>query len=359
MRLIDLDKLDSIKIHAVYEAIAYTVGKGISPPTLILCYPKKPYVCIGIHQILEKEINVEYCRENNIPIVRRQIGGGAVYLDSGQQFYHLVLPSEKYPPDVEKLYRKYLMGVVYAYNYFGLPAQYKPLNDVIINGRKASGNGAATLHGSDVIVGNIILDLDYENLTRVLRVPSEKFRDKLAKSLREWLTCIKRELGYIPPREEAKKALIEGFKRVVGPLNESTLIEEEEEKLEEIAQRMSSKEWLYSRSLKHQKLLKSLEEKCTKIMGDTYLTEAILKREKLIRVIIELKENTIKDIMIGGDFFIEPPETLTEIEENLTGKPLNEVPQIVKNITGNVNLSGITPQDIIDAINKAANQCNQ
>jgi lipoate-protein ligase A len=49
--------------------------------------PSEPYVCLGYHQDLEQEIDEAFCREHNIPIFRRQVGGGAVYLDGNQVFY--------------------------------------------------------------------------------------------------------------------------------------------------------------------------------------------------------------------------------------------------------------------------------
>jgi len=54
-----------------------------SPPnTVLLVQPSAPYVCLGFHQELEKEIDVECCREKGLPIIRRSQGGGATYLDN-------------------------------------------------------------------------------------------------------------------------------------------------------------------------------------------------------------------------------------------------------------------------------------
>jgi len=76
-------------------------------------------------------------------------------------------------------------SVVNHYRSYGLPATYKPVNDVVINGRKASGNGATELHNSMALIGNVIMDFNAEEISKVLRVPDVKLRDRLAKSMEE------------------------------------------------------------------------------------------------------------------------------------------------------------------------------
>ncbi|MCS7108922.1 MAG: lipoate--protein ligase family protein, partial [Sulfolobales archaeon] len=199
-RLINLGSAEGYTIHAVYEAIALTVGKGLSPNTLVLCYPSTPYVSVGVHQVVELEVDVNYCRSRNLPIIRRQVGGGTVYLDDGQQFYHVILRIDDKLAglSIDDFFKELLKPVVKFYRSYGLPASYKPVNDVVINGKKASGNGAAKLHDSMVLVGNVILDFNADEASNILRVPDVKFRDKLAKSMKDWVTGLKNELGYIP-----------------------------------------------------------------------------------------------------------------------------------------------------------------
>jgi lipoate-protein ligase A len=197
--------------QAFYEAVAKTVAYKDSPNTIILLNPSAPYVCIGFHQELEREIDVEFCRKAGLPIIRRGQGGGATYLDSSQVFYQVVASegSETIPAGVEAIFKKILQVPVNVYRTLGLPAGYKSLNDVVVEGnRKISGDGAGRLDGAIVLVGNIILDLDYDMMGNVLKVPSEKFRDKLAKSMREWVTSLNLELGRAPTPDEAKSLLV-------------------------------------------------------------------------------------------------------------------------------------------------------
>ena len=87
-----------------------------------------------------------------------------------------------------------------------------------MNGRKISGNGVAEIGGQVVFVGNLIADFDYDTMVRVLRVPDEKFRDKVGRSMRENLTTIKRETGAAPAMPHLRALLVSQFERLLGPL---------------------------------------------------------------------------------------------------------------------------------------------
>jgi lipoate-protein ligase A len=138
-------------------------------------------------------------------------------LDSNQQFYQVIADEQSrvVPCFVDDFFERFLQPTVYTYNVLGVPAKYKPINDVVVDGKKISGNGAGKLGKAAILVGNIILDLDYDSMTRVFEVPDEKFQYKLAKSIREWVTSLKREVGYIPSRSQIKKALLEGYRKLV------------------------------------------------------------------------------------------------------------------------------------------------
>ena len=145
-RLIDLKKAEPLMAQTFYEAVAHSVDSGLAANTIILVQPSSPYVCIGYHQELEKEVDLDYCRKNNLMVIRRSQGGGATYLNGDQIFYQVVASkgSEVMPIDVEGLFEKFLAVTVYVYRRLGLPAEYKAINDVVVRGRKISGNGAGS-----------------------------------------------------------------------------------------------------------------------------------------------------------------------------------------------------------------------
>jgi len=357
-RLIDLGIAEPLVAQTFYEAIAHAVDRESSPNTIVLVQPSSPYVCVGFHQELDKEVDLNYCRRNNLLVIRRSQGGGATYLDGNQLFYQIVANkrSEVIPLDVKEIFKKFLAVTVYVYRRLHLPAEYKALNDVVVNGRKISGNGAGSFGKCSIIlVGNIILDLDYRSMSGVLKVPSEKFRDKVAKSMMEYVTSIKRERGEAPPVKEVKRLLSEGYGEVLGidlvPGEPSAYERNTWER--EVRSRHLSKEWLYMPEMRHERLI---GKRTVKVAGDVRIVEIEHKAKKLIRVTAELIGDEVKDIMLSGDFFMMPEDDLPKLESALNGVNLDRE-SILKRIGAfykgyGIKTPGIGPEDFADAIMK-------
>jgi lipoate-protein ligase A len=356
-RVLNLGRKDGYYIQSVYEAVAQAVTEKTSPNTLILIYPESPYVCIGVHQELEKEVDSTFCQRHNIPIVRRQTGGGAVYLDSEQQFYQVIIHKDDpaIPIGIEAFYRKFLQPTVSVYRRFGLPAEYRPVNDVVINGRKASGNGAVTLDDALVLIGNVICDINVDTMADVLKVPSEKFKGKLVQSLKTYMTSLKKETGTVPERELLTQYLTEEYETLLGVLLvQGELTEKENDYLSEIITKLKSSDWLNKTSRRRERLLSLVKAKCTKIAGGVMVCEASHKAEKLIRITLETVNGRISDILISGDFFYEPEEALGELEEELKGMKIRKkvLTQKIEEFfeKKGVQTAGVTAKDFVEAI---------
>lgn len=356
-RLLTLGPQNGVYIQSVYEAVAKAVTEKQVPNTLILIYPESPYVCIGIHQELEKEVNTTYCTEHNIPIVRRQTGGGAVYLDSLQQFYQVIIRKDDpaVPLGVEAFYKKFLQPTVQVYRAFDLPAVYSPINDVMINNKKASGNGAVTLGDAMVLIGNVIFDIPVKTMVDVLKVPSEKFKDKMVQSLEKYMTSFKRETNTIPDRDRVNQHLIKAYETLLQTtLTPGELTSTEKEYVKAVVDRLQSEKWLHRTAHRRQRLLSLVKAKCTKIAGGVMVCEAAHKADKLIRITMETEHGRINDILISGDFFYEPADALGNLEEELKGVKIRKkilTEKIEEFFTKNhVQLAGVTAKDFVEAI---------
>ncbi len=356
-RLLDLGALPPIDTQIIYEAVAVARSKALVPDTLILCYPKSPLVCIGYHQELEKEVDHAYCKSQGIPVVRRILGGGAVYLDQGQLFYQVIVDkkSPKVPVSIKDFFRKLLEAPTKTYQDLGIPAQYKPINDIEVNGRKISGNGAGTVDNVvNILTGNIIMDFNYEMMVKVLKVPSEKFRDKVAKSLEERMTTIKRELGHIVPLEKIKSLLIKNYEETLNiKFRRGALTSNEQEIMRDLRKKYESQEWLNLSYMRHPDLVRRV-----KISGATSVSESAYKAPGgLIRVTMIIEENRIKEIMFSGDFWIYPQDKLAELEKSLTMAPTNreEITKIIRSFyeKEGIETPGVTPEDFATVINQA------
>jgi len=158
VELYDLGHVSWLDSQLLYHALPRVGREG-----LFILAPSSPYVCIGWHQDLEQEVDTAYCRERGIPVFRREVGGGAVFLDGRQVFFQLVIHRDNPAARGDKatFYRRMLEPVVAAYGDLGVKTLFRPVNDVVTTeGRKISGTGAAEIGDYLILVGNLIEDFD-------------------------------------------------------------------------------------------------------------------------------------------------------------------------------------------------------
>jgi lipoate-protein ligase A len=358
-RFMDLGDLPPVSTQVVYHAVAEAVDKGASPNTIIFCCPNSPFVCLGYHQELDVEIDVEYCRLRGLPIVRRILGGGAVYLDRDQLFYQVV--ACKFDPDVpgsiQGAFRKYLEAPVKTYNDIGIRASYRPVNDVEVDGRKISGSGATEVGSSLILTGNMIFDFNFDEMARILKVPSEKFRDKAAKTLRERLTTMKKELAEPPSEELVRQLLRRNYELTLNvELRDGRLSSEELNRIRDLERQYSSPDWLHLVENEHEELV---QRRNLKITGRSFLGEAVQKTVGgLLRVLVETLDNKISEIMITGDFSFIPRDHLKTLERELQGTEVAEeiLTERILRIYEEYSIEspGLTAEDIAGAVAAAA-----
>ncbi len=343
MHLYDLGSVPWTDSQLIYHALP-----RLKRQALVLLSPASPYVCIGYHQDLEKEVDVEFCQANDIPIFRREVGGGGVYLDNNQLFYQLIIHKDSplAPRDKASFYQKFLQPPIETYREIGIPAEYKPVNDIVAQKRKISGNGAAEIGEYLILVGNLILDFNYEMMSRVLRVPDEKFRDKVYKSMRENLTTIKRELGDVPSRELLTASLARSFEKMLGSLPRADVDEELRNEVSRLAPEFLSEEWLY-------KIGRRMEGRKVRIAAGVDVKHLIHKAPGgLIRGDVEVTDGVIKSLALSGDFFFYPADKLTELAEALIGKKEDEVEKAIVQFyeQHDIESPGVEPADFTKVV---------
>ena len=319
MKLYNLGKVPWYESQIIYHALGYLGREALS-----LVSPATPYACIGFHQDVEQELDMGFCRANNIPIFRREVGGGAVYLDGNQLFYQLILRKDNplVPLKKEAFYRKFLEPVIRVYQRIGIPAEYKPINDLITGTRKISGTGAGEIGDCIVFEGNLILDFNYEMMARILKVPDEKFRDKIHKTLVDNLSTICRELG---EREASSwdepslnALLVEEYEKMVGPMAPSEKDQALQSKMDDLGTRMLSEAWLYQKG-------RQIQGRDVKIRAGLNVMHKMYKAQGgLIRADYEVREGKLTNVRLSGDFFCYPEKAIEQLEAKLEGQPLEE-----------------------------------
>jgi len=334
-----------------YSQALYHAAAHLGREALFILRPATPYVCIGYHQDAQQEIDLEFARQNNIPVIRREVGGGAVYLDGQQLFFQLILMRNRpgVPANIAEFYKKFLQPVIDTFRQFGVPAEYKPVNDIVTNGRKISGTGAAQVEDMLILVGNFIQDFDYETMSKCLRVPDEKFRDKVHKTMYENLTTFLRETGSIPANADLAAELARRYAPLLGEMTAKPLDAELTRTADELLAEMNTPEWLLANDRRRP------DTKQVKIAEGVYVIQKMLKTPGgLIRVTAVNQNGNLKDVHLSGDFFFFPSDNLVDLEQALDGLPAesNAITQAVSAFyeKHNIESPGVVPADFANVL---------
>ncbi len=351
IRYLDLGTVSPIRSQTVYHAVAHAMTPD-TPNTIILVSPAQPYACVGFHQNLEKEVDLDYCRQHNLPVYRREVGGGAVYLDDGQVFTQWVFQPGQLPVKLEDQYRLYIEPLVATYQTLGIDAYLRPVNDIHVGGKKIGGTGAAQIGQGQVVVGSLMFDFDKATMARILKVPSEKMRDKIFESLEQYMVTMAELLPTPPDRAAVKKLYID---QCAAALNAEIVPGELTAEEEAIAARLdaafAADDWLFQKG--------SLKQVGVKIHQDVRVVETALKAPGgLIRVTARLREGHIDDIALSGDFTMLPASGLVAIEAALRGVGVQHE-ALVARLSDlyhrlNIQSPGVTPENFSDAVLQAA-----
>lgn len=349
MNLLNLDKLPGQDSMLIFHALARLGYEGI-----VIVSPNQPLASIGYFQDAEKEIDLDYCRKNNISVMRREVGGGATYLDENQIFYQVIWDSKnpKFPRKIKEIFEYLSAPACETYRKFGIKASFRAENDIVTDkGQKIAGEGGGDIGNSMVFVGGILMDFDYRTMSRVLKVPDEKFRDKIYKSMEANLTTMKRELGVVPPRNEIKKVLVEGFERILGQLEPIDIDRQMIKKIKELDTWFMSDEFLHKKTPRIPQGVKIKE-------GIEILYGLYKARGGLIRTAEEIvNKKKIRDIVLSGDFNLFPKDSLAEIEKDLKNKDFSReiIEKVIEKTYGRnrIQSPGVEPEDIAKTITEA------
>ena len=326
MKRYNLGKVPWLDSQLIYHALAHMGQEALS-----LVSPAEPYVCIGYHQDAEQEVDMAFCRQNHIPVFRRDLGGGAVYLDGGQLFFHLILHRDNphIPKGKTTFYKKFLQPIINVHRRIGIPVTFKPVNDLIAGSRKISGTGAAEIGECIVFVGNLIVDFNYEMMSRVLKVPDEKFRDKVHRTLQENLTTIRRELGGKEAGKldepELNELMADEFQKLLGPMKPAGMDAALRDKMDELGEELLSDEWLYRRRAS------TATGRDIKIRaGVEMLHRAHKAPGGLIRAQFAVVNGRFEDLQFSGDFFCYPSNAIERLETSLQGQAVAEADKLLQ-----------------------------
>lgn len=184
-------------------------------PAILRFHRSRPAVSVGLHQAIDRELRLDYCRARAIEVVRRPSGGGALYLDEQQLGFSLVLrrPAAQ---SLEALLRRACDGVAQGLAALGIASRFKFPNDLEVAGAKLASVFVAADGGSVLLHGTVLLEADIRTMLEALRAPTEKLSPDGLAAARDRLATLSQCLGREPSVEALQAALRDGLAATFG-----------------------------------------------------------------------------------------------------------------------------------------------
>lgn len=170
---------------------------------LLFCWRVKPTVIYGRHQQCEAEVNIDYCRARNISIVQRKSGGGCVYADEGNLMISFISPDTH----SEQVFKRFIRQLAQVLQTLGLPAVKTEHNDILVDGRKVSGNACYALPDATIVHGTLLYDVNLDALEQAITPSETKLQKHAVQSVRQRVTNIRPMLHGIRSIGELENAI--------------------------------------------------------------------------------------------------------------------------------------------------------
>ena len=273
----------------------------------------EPTVIFGRNQLIDNEVNLEFCKKNNIQTYRRKSGGGCVYADKSNIMFSYITADG----NVGFTYNRYIMMVVSVLRKLGLDATTNGRNDILVDGLKVSGNAFYRIPQRSIVHGTMLYDTNIINMVGSITPNCEKLRSKGIESVRQRITLLK---DYIDISLEEFKAFVRS--RLCD--KEITLSYADEAAIAEIEKEYLSHEFIYGRNPKYNIVRSS------RIDGVGNLEVRMkLKNGKIMKI------NLVGDYLLLGDIDNQLLNPLHGVE--LIREKVNEaLPERLDNIIMNL-----------------------
>jgi lipoate-protein ligase A len=208
-------------------------------------WQNEPAIIVGKNQNTAEEINPQFVEDNHIKVARRVSGGGAVFHDYGNLNFTIITNVG----DLSKVdFKKYVQPVIKALESMGVKAEASGRNDILIDGKKISGNAQRQEKGRLMHHGTLMFDVNVEDMVRSLNVAEDKFISKAAKSVRARVTNIKDHLQPGTTLESFWQQL-HHYLSNEGKDAEIMLTAAQRQEIQQIAdERFASWDWTYGKS---------------------------------------------------------------------------------------------------------------
>lgn len=331
----------AMKSHDIRRNLAteqYLMNSDQIKPPFMLFYIESDCIIVGRNQNTLEEINQKYCEEHGVTITRRLSGGGAMYQDLGNMCFSFVVPADEVRFGDFKDLVKPVVDALHEMGCTG--AEVTGRNDIVVDGKKFSGNAMYTRGGKTFSHGTLMYNVNTDAVSHALHVPKDKIASKGIKSVRSRVTNI---MKYLAPqyqnltteqfRDELIKKIYHTDSLAKAQQHEYHLTDQDNAAIDEIEQRLYKNwDWVYGKSPEFT------------VKKRQHFTAGTIDARFLV------KEGVIKNLKIYGDFF--GTGDVSDIEKLLIGQKYDPktMRRLLKTVDLNQYFMGIPQDDVIDLL---------
>lgn len=221
-----------------YLSMEEFTARCLPPDDYFFMWQVEPSVIFGRNQVIENEVNIDYCRAHNIKMYRRKSGGGCVYADMSNVMLSYITPED----NVTETFRRYLEMICETLQSLGLNAHPSGNNDIMLGDRKVSGNAIYHIPGRIIAHGTLLYDTDMEHMLHAITPSHAKLSKHGVESVRQRI-CLLKDYTDLS-LEDIKKRIREHLCDAVY-----TLTDQDISKVKEIEQQYLSKDWIFKGEL--------------------------------------------------------------------------------------------------------------
>ncbi len=277
MKYILLPKPDTIHQLPFYFAVEEYVARHYTDDDYFIGWRVNPTVMLGRNQLIDNEVNTDYCKEHKIDIFRRKSGGGCIYADKGCIQFSYISRSV----NANEAFAAYMQRMADLLKGLKIDAQLSGRNDILINGTKVSGCAFYQLSNRSVLHNSLLFDTQLDHLSNALTPAKEKLQSKGVASVRQRVTNV---ATYI---QLDILAFMDYVQQEMCGIEVLELTEEDMKEVAEIEKELSSDDFVYGKNPKYSLVRKHRFEGVGTLEAH-----------------IELKNNIIGSINMVGDYFL-------------------------------------------------------
>lgn len=308
-----------------YLAVEEYVARELPAGDYFFMWQVQPTVIFGRNQLIEAEVDIDYCRANGIATYRRKSGGGCVYADLDNIMFSYITPDS----NVNFTFNRYMLMVEHVLQKLGLDARTTGRNDILIDGKKVSGNAFYHLPNRSIVHGTMLYNTDLEKMVCSTTPSDEKLKSKGVESVRQHVTTLNRYLAIS----------IEEFKDFVRKNlcdSEIRLDEDAVRQIEKIESEYLTEEFIYGRNPAY-----------------TLVRSARIEGVGEFELRLEIKKGVIRKVNMLGDFFLVG-DLDGGLLAHLQGVPFEKkaVEEALSDVEPSNIIMNMTKEQLIELLNK-------